>query len=98
MEGEQLKIIVTYKENKGSIGVSKPECDPVLELVAGDLEEVVSRILGIVEQARAKWEEAPKYPKCETDLAPAAPVKTGAQQSAPKVKGAKEEAQRPKLF
>lgn len=96
MENEELKIVILYKNGKASIGISKPDCDPHLDLVEGSMEEVVSRILGVIEVARVRWEENPRYPKCETDLTPAKPVQTNTRSSG-KSKP-KEDPTRPTLF
>lgn len=104
MAENTLKIVITYKEGKAMVGVSKPECDPKLNLLEGTLPEVLMQVPEKVDQAEAEWAENPKYPKCETDLTPPAP-KTPAKSTAStgtgkkeQVKGAKEAAEKPRLF
>jgi len=98
---DALKIIITYKEGKGTVGISKPDCDPKLSLEEGSLEEIASRVPELVKQSEAQWAENPKYPKCEIDLTPPKPAKstasTSSQSASSKPKKA-ENANQPTLF
>ncbi len=70
---EELKIVVVLKETRASVGIQKPEADPVIFLVNGSLAEIIAGVPAQVDQARAKWNNTPRYPKCETKFEPAAP-------------------------
>jgi len=104
MADNTLKIVVTYKEGKATVGISKPDCDPKLSMVTGILGEVLMQVPELVDQAEAAWAENPRYPKCETDLTPPAAKTTlkdkvqGATGKKDQVKGAKERAEAPRMF
>lgn len=75
MEG--LKVVIAVRDGRASVGVQAPDCDPVFTTVEGDLAAALERVRGLVEEARARWEAAPRYPRCERPLpapAPAAPA------------------------
>lgn len=73
---EEVKIVITLKEQAASVGVQKPECDPVFSRVEGDLLAVLESIPGLVEEAQRSWDSNPRNPKCETDLTPPSPPAT----------------------
>lgn len=73
---DDMKIVIILKENRGSIGVQAPGCDPVLQTFEGDLTVALQRVSGVVEVARRRWDSNPLYPKCETPLPSQAPVPT----------------------
>jgi hypothetical protein len=90
----ELKIVIVHKDNRASVGIQGPECDPVLSLVNGTLPEILAGIPSLVEQARAKWEETPRYPKCETKLEPTA----ARPQPASRAVSRTEDVSKPRLF
>ncbi len=58
--------------NRATVGVQQPSSDPYIELVdAPGLPELTREVLAVVERARAKWEDEPKYPAHERPAAPA---------------------------
>ena len=65
---EEVKIVITLKGQAASIGVQKPDCDPIFSKVEGDLPAVLESVPGLVEEAQTSWESNPRYPKCETPL------------------------------
>lgn len=65
---DEVKIVITLKGEAASIGVQKPDCDPVFSKVEGDLPAVLQSVPGLVEEAQTSWETNPRYPKCETPL------------------------------
>ena len=65
---EEVKIVITLKEHTASIGVQKPDCDPIFSKVEGDLPAALESVPGLVEQAQTSWGTNPRYPKCETPL------------------------------
>jgi hypothetical protein len=81
MDGE-IKIVVTLKEGGAMIGLQKHGCDPVFHKVEGELPVLLKSIPKLVEDTLAKWEQTPKYPKCQTDLTPPAPPPRAASRSA----------------
>ncbi len=69
---EDLKVVVSIKGGRATIGVQQPSSDPHIETFDDhDLSELTQEALAVVERARAKWEDEPKYPAHERP-APAA--------------------------
>ena len=68
---EELKIVIVLKDEKGFIGVSAPDCDPVFAVFDDGLDGVLQRVPVLLEEARVRWSLNPKYPKCERPPAPA---------------------------
>ena len=69
---EDLKVVVSIKAGRATIGVQQPSSDPHIETVdAPDLSGMTQEVLAVVERARAKWEEEPKYPTHERPAPPA---------------------------
>ena len=60
---EDLKVVMSIKDGRATVGVQRPSSDPYIEPVdATELSGVTQEVLAVVERARAKWEDAPKYP------------------------------------
>ena len=60
---EDLKVVVSIKGGRATIGVQRPASDPHIESFdEHDLSELTQEALAVVERARAKWEDEPKYP------------------------------------
>jgi len=79
---EEIKIVITLKDQTATIGVQRTGCDPVFAKVEGDLPAVLKGIPKLVEGARKGWELNARYPKCETPITPPAapgPVKRQAE-------------------
>ena len=63
---EELKVVMSLKEGRSTIGVQRPSSDPHIEPVDDpDLSGLVREVPAVVERARARWEDAPKYPHHE---------------------------------
>ncbi len=70
---EDLKVVVSIKGGRATIGVQKTSSDPHIETFDDrDLSELTQAVLPVIERARAKWEDAPKYP---AHTRPAPPVR-----------------------
>ena len=65
---DELKLVISLKENKASVGVQAPECDPVFFGLEGDLRTTLKAVPKFVEEAKTHWETSRLYPKCETPL------------------------------
>ncbi len=65
---DELKVVISLKGDKASVGVQAPECDPVFFGLEGDLGAILSGVPGFVEEAKTHWETTKLYPKCETPL------------------------------
>ena len=60
---EDLKVVVSIKGGRATIGVQQPSSDPHIESFDdGDLAGLTQEVLPVIERARAKWEDEPKYP------------------------------------
>ena len=60
---EDLKVVVSIKGGRATIGVQRPASDPHIETFDGpDLAGLTQEVSAVIERARAKWEEAPKHP------------------------------------
>lgn len=87
---EEIKVVILLNGDKGSIGVMAKECDPVLEVFEGGLQAALDRVPALVEEASARWEEAPRYPKCESELPsqkqkpPQQPARSSRQHTGPR--------------
>ena len=69
---EDLKVVVSIKGGRATIGVQQPSSDPHIESLEDyDLSGLAQETLAVVERARAKWEEAPKHPAHEKPAPPA---------------------------
>ena len=69
---EDLKVVVSIKDGRATIGVQQPSSDPHIETFDDrDLAGLIQETLAVVERARARWEDAPKYPAHERPAPPA---------------------------
>ena len=60
---EDLKVVVSIKDGRATIGVQRPSADPHIETFDDpDLSGLTQETLAVVERARAKWEDEPKHP------------------------------------
>ncbi len=60
---EDLKVVVSIKGGRATIGVQRPSSDPHIETFDDpDLAGLTQEALAVVERARARWEDAPKHP------------------------------------
>ena len=88
---EDLKVVLSIRGERAIIGVQQPSADPHFESFDGlDLLGLALQVPQVVERARARWEEAPKYPAYEKPAPPArrqrqrrqAPVEAATEQVA----------------
>ena len=69
---EDLKVVVSVKGGRATIGVQQPSSDPYVESFDDrDLSGLTQEVSAVIERARAKWEEAPKHPAHERPAPPA---------------------------
>ena len=60
---EDLKVVVSMKGGRATIGVQRPSSDPHIETFDDvDLAGLTQEVLPVIERARAKWEEEPRHP------------------------------------
>ena len=65
---DELKVVISLKGDKASVGVQAPECDPVFFSLEGDLKMVSKAVPGFVQEAKTRWEANKLNPECETPL------------------------------
>ena len=60
---EELKVVVSIKGGRATIGVQRTSSDPHIESFDDpDLSGLAQEAPAVVERARARWEDAPKHP------------------------------------
>ena len=70
---EDLKVVVSIKGGRATIGVQQPSSDPHIETFDDpDLSGLTQEILAVIERARARWEDSPKHP---THVRPTPPAR-----------------------
>ena len=92
-EPDGLKVVVSIKGARATIGVQQPSSDPHIE-VFDDLDEsgLTQEVASVIERARARWEESPKHPAYERP-APPAKRRNRRQQGAAQAANAEAEAE-----
>ena len=69
---EDLKVVVSLKGGRATIGVQQPTSDPHIESFDDrDLAGLTQEVPAVIERARAKWEDEPKHPAHERPAPPA---------------------------
>ena len=69
---EDLKVVVSIKGGRATIGVQQPSSDPHIESFDdADLSGLTHELPAVIERARAKWEDEPKHPAHERPAPPA---------------------------
>ena len=67
-----LKVVVSIKGDRATIGVQRPSADPHVETFYDvDLSGLAQEVPAVTERARARWEETPKHPTYQRPAAPA---------------------------
>ena len=90
---EELKVVVSIKGRRATVGVQQPSSDPHIEAFDdAELAELAQEVAGVTERARASWVVTPKHPAYERP-APPARRRNQRQQAT-----AQEEQQAPRLF
>ena len=80
---EDLKVVVSIKGGRATIGVQRTSSDPHIESFDDhDLSGLAQEALAVVDRARAKWEDEPKHPAHVKPAPPARRRNRGAQGSA----------------
>ena len=69
---EELKVVVSVRGGRATIGVQRPSADPHIESFDGlDLPALALEVPAVVDRARTRWEDEPRYPAHERPAAPA---------------------------
>ena len=76
---EELKVVVSIKGGRATIGVQQPKSDPHIESFDDhDLPRLAQEVPAVTERARARWEEEPRFP---AHVKPTPPVRRQAQRA-----------------
>jgi hypothetical protein len=70
---EEIKIIVTHKDNGATVGIQRTNTDPVFFKVAGSVLDAASAMPNLLAQASQKWQTSARNP-VTTLVPPPAPV------------------------
>ena len=69
---ENLKVVVSIKGDRATIGVQRPSSDPYIEIFDDhNLSTLAQEVAAVTERARAMWEESPKHPTYARPAPPA---------------------------
>ncbi len=69
---DDLKVVVSIKGGRATIGVQKPSSDPYIETFEdGDLGSLAQEVSAVTDRAKARWEETPKHPAYARPAPPA---------------------------
>ena len=68
---EELKVVLSIKGDRATIGVQQPSSDPHIESFDDlDLTGLAQEVPAVVERAKARWEDEPMYPAHERPAPP----------------------------
>ena len=88
---EELKLVVSIRAGRSTIGVQRPASDPHLESDnALDLSTLLGRIPGVLERAQDRWREAPRHPGYAR---PAPPARRGGRRGQASTQGSDDESE-----
>ncbi len=74
---EELKVVVSIKGGRATIGVQQPKSDPHIESFDDhDLPGLAQEVPAVTERARARWEDEPRHP---AHVKPAPPARRQAR-------------------
>ena len=69
---EDLKVVVSIKGGRATIGVQRPSADPHIETFDDhDLPGLAQEVPAVAARARARWEDQPKHPAYARPAPPA---------------------------
>ena len=69
---EELKIVVSIRGDRATIGVQQPSPDPYIESFDDlDLTGLAQEVPAVIERAKARWEDEPRYSAHERPAPPA---------------------------
>ncbi len=100
---EELKVVVSIKGGRATIGVQQPKSDPHIESFDDhDLSGLAQEVPSVTERARARWEGEPRHPAY---VKPAPPARrqtrrgqASAQASTPNEQEAQRQPEMPRLL
>ena len=71
-EPEELKMVVRVKDGRASVAVWRSGADPHMETFpeTSNLEDLLSKLPGMIERANSRWAESPMRPKYKPQRSP----------------------------
>ena len=69
MSGE-IKVVISLKNDRGTVGIQAPNCDPVFSIFESGLEEALKMVPALVDEARRKWAASPRNAKANLPAPP----------------------------
>ena len=72
---DEIKIIMTHKDNGATVGIQRTNTDPVFFKVAGSVLDAANAMPNLLLQASQKWQTSAKNPLTSL-VPPPAPVTT----------------------
>ena len=95
---EDLKVVVSIKDGRATIGVQQTSSDPHIETFDDpDLSGLTQEALAVVERARARWKDEPRYP-AHVRPAPLARRRNRREQAPAQAGAAEGEAEQPETL
>lgn len=91
----EIKVVISLKDNRGIIGISAPDCDPMFSVHEGDLQCMLEMVPAMVEEAKRKWDSNPRYPKADVPKPPPQPSQVS---SSPAKRTAQPQQTQPTMF
>ena len=80
-----VKILIEQRGSTATIGVQRTDTDAHLTTVeAADVDEAISQVAAVLEEAEANWENSPKYAEHVRPAATPAAPKTGSKKATTK--------------
>ena len=100
---EELKVVLSIKGGRATIGVQRPSADPHIESFDDhDLSGLAQEVPAVTERARTRWEDAPKHPSHARPVPPPRrrnrPRQGATQASTAEGETEREQGQTPRLF
>jgi hypothetical protein len=72
---DEIKIIVTHKDNGATVGIQRTNTDPVFFKVAGSVLDAANAMPNLLAQASQRWQTSAKNPLTTLATSPS-PVTT----------------------
>jgi len=69
----ELKIVITLKDDRAIVGLQSTDCDPIFHTVEGGLPAVKKQLDKLISEAKAKWTTSPQNPKAKLPEPPPPP-------------------------
>lgn len=89
----ELKIVITLKDDRAIVGLQSPDCDPIFTTVEGGLPAIKKQLDKLISEAKVKWATAPQNPKAKLPEPPPPPPAPRRQATTPR-----EEPAQPSMF